>query len=279
MKLLPPFALFALACSGLATATVVNIDFATPNSSGYTGFGAAETTPGHTVWNTGAYSGSGNSITLLDLVDSAGSLTTVDFTLSGFQGSNAAGGGEMERASGYSELMTDYLQIDGGMDSSVPEFAVTATGKFSNLVVGASYDIYFYGQGSTFSPGAGAINRGQNSLFSVNGGAPLQTSWDGIAGGNGILTNGVEYVRFMNVVALNGGAEGGVINFTWANVVASGSYPNATQDLAPNGNATGNTASRYAALNAVQLVSVIPEPSGALLALLGMTGLLARRRR
>jgi MYXO-CTERM domain-containing protein len=41
----------------------------------------------------------------------------------------------------------------------------------------------------------------------------------------------------------------------------------------------GNGSSDYGALNGIQIVSVVPEPSAALLGLLGMVGLFRRRRR
>jgi hypothetical protein len=275
-----PFALAAVAFSGLATASVVNIDFATSTSGGYTGLAAAPDTAGAGAqWNLAAYAGSEGSLTLNDLVDSTGAPTFFDFTLSGIDTLNSEGSqnpsGEMERQGGYTGLMRDYIRVDGVNSGTV----AVATGKFSGLVVGASYDLYFYGQGELMAPGGSpTLNRGQNSLFTVNGNS-LQTSWDGTASGNGQLVEGIEYVKF-TAVAINGGLEGGVIHFNWSNVVATGATPNAATDLAPNGNTPpANTGSRYGALNGIQLVSVVPEPSSALLVLLGMSGLLVRRRR
>ncbi|RYD47031.1 MAG: hypothetical protein EOP83_28690, partial [Verrucomicrobiaceae bacterium] len=179
----------AIALPGLANATVINIDFATTNSGGYTGFGAAENTAGNTTWNTASYAaGSGGSITLSDLVDSANGATSVDFSLNGLQGSQNPAG-QMERSGGYSGLMRDYVRVDAG---TVAGTVATGNGSFSGLVVGASYDLYFYGQGENFNAGASLL-RGQNTLFTVNG-LSQQTSWDGNALGDGLLAEGVEYV-------------------------------------------------------------------------------------
>ena len=275
MKLL----LLALASAlpTLATATVVNIDLATDTSGGYTGFGAAETVSGHTTWNVAAYAGSSGSVALNDMVDSTGAPTLIDFSLTGLDGLDGEGAqnpsGEMERSGGYSGLMRDYVRVDGVSGGVV----ATASGTISGLVVGGSYDLYFYGQGELFSSGASLL-RGQNTLFTVNG-VSKQTSWDGAGvspnSGDGFLVEGIEYVKFTAV------AIGGVINFSFSNVVATGSTPNVATDLAPNQNTApgDNTGSRYGALNGIQIVSVVPEPSSALLGMLGLAGLLARRRR
>ncbi|MCW1923696.1 PEP-CTERM sorting domain-containing protein [Luteolibacter arcticus] len=273
MKLLP-LALAAAAFSNLATATVVNIDFTTTSGTGYTGLGASDIVDTGTTWNTAAYSGSGGSVTMTDMVDSSGAATLVDFTVSGIEGAQNPAG-SMERLGGFSNLMRDYIRIDAVTTGAV----LSVGGKFSGLVVGASYDLYFYGQGEHMAPGGPpSANYGQNSLFTVNG-TSKQTGWDGTANGDGSLDEGIEYVKF-TAIAINGGAEGGVINFNWANVVATGATPNVLADEATNGSTPpANTGSRFAALNGIQLVSIVPEPSSALLALLGMTGLLVRRRR
>ncbi len=279
MKILP-FALTAIAVPSLATASVVNVDLATSSSGGHTGLGAAPDLAGNTTWNTAVYNGSSGSLNVSDLVDSTGGATFVDFTLNGLDTLNGQGAqnpaGEMERSGGYSGLMRDYVRVDGVSAGIV----ATATGKFSGLVVGGTYDLYFYGQGEIMNPASAqpSLNRGQNSLFTVNG-VSQQTSWDGTSAGDGSLVEGIEFVKF-TAVAIDGGAEGGVINFFFSNVVATGSTPNVATDLAPNGNTPpANTGSRYGALNGIQLVSVVPEPSSALLGMLGMAGLLLRRRR
>ena len=103
MKLLP-LALTAAALSNLASATVVNIDFATATSGGYTGFGAAETVAGHTTWNVAAYAGSSGSVALADMVDSTGAPTFFDFSLTGLDTLLGEGAqnpaGEIERSGG-----------------------------------------------------------------------------------------------------------------------------------------------------------------------------------
>lgn len=280
MKFLP-FALVATAFSHhLATAAVVNIDFTSSVSSGYTGLGAAPDLAANTFWN--AATNSGSSVTVSDLRDSTNTPTLVDFSLSGIESSVNPSSSNMERSggtgTGYDPLMRDYLRIDSGDTSGV---VVSVNGTFSGLVVGGSYDLYFYGQGEIMgTSGAASIYRGQNSLFTVNG-ISKQTGWDGVASGNNVLTEGIEFVKFSATADSNG-----EINFQWANVVAANPNTGATgnvaanSDAAPNGQpASSNSNSRFAALNGVQLVSTVPEPSSALLGMLGMAGLLVRRRR
>ena len=55
------------------------------------------------------------------------------------------------------------------------------------------------------------MTRGLNSYFEVNG-VGKQTSWDGLAGGDGLLFEGIEYVKFTFVAGA-----GGVINFDFEN--------------------------------------------------------------
>ena len=267
-----PAVLTLAAMTGLASATVVNIDFgASPTTNVYVGQAAAADPAGGATatWNPLLdVSGTASS---LALKDSTNTTTGIGFTVSGIEGTVSAAPAENEQGGGYVSLMRDYIRIDGVTGGTV----VSTTGKFTGLTVGGTYELYFYGQGQNMSPlGSGSLLRGQNSLFTV-GGTSKQTSWDGIAGGNGILAEGVEYVKFSTIADING-----EISFAWANVVATGATPNVAVDLAPN-NATppSNTASRYGVLNAIQLVQVVPEPSTALLGILGALGLVVRRRR
>ena len=272
MNFLLPATLTLAAMTGLASATEVNIDFGSSLVTNvYSGQAAAPDPAGGATatWNPLLnVSGTASS---LDLDDSQGNSTGIGFTVSGIQGVVSQAPAENEQGGGYVSLMRDYIRIDGVTGGTV----VSTTGTFTGVVVGGTYELYFYGQGENMGPaGSGSLLRGQNSLFTI-GGTSKQTSWDGIAGGNGILTEGVEYVKFSTIADING-----EINFSWANVVATGATPNVAVDLAPNAaTPPSNTASRYSALNAIQLVQVVPEPSTALLSALGILGLIVRRRR
>lgn len=267
-----PAILTLAAMTGLASASVVNIDFGSSLTTNvYTGQAAAPDPAGGATatWNPLLnVSGTASS---LALKDSTNTTTGIGFTVSGIQGTVSSAPAENEQGGGYASLMRDYIRIDGVTGGTV----VSTSGKFTGLVVGGTYELYFYGQGENMAPaGAGSLLRGQNSLFTI-GGTSKQTSWDGIAGGNGVLTEGVEYVKFSTIADING-----EINFSWANVVATGATPNVLVDLAPNAaTPPSNTASRYGVLNALQLVYVVPEPSTALLGMFGCLGLLVRRRR
>jgi hypothetical protein len=272
MNIFPPAFLTLAAMTGLASATVVNIDFGTSLVTNvYVGQAAAADPAGcaTATWNPLLnVSGTASSVALKD---STNTTTGIGFTVSGIETTISAAPAENEQAGGYVSLMRDYIRIDGVAAGTV----VSTAGKFTGLTVGGTYDLYFYGQGQNMSPlGSGSLLRGQNSLFTI-GGTSKQTSWDGVGGGDGILTEGVEFVKFTSIADING-----EINFSWANVVATGATPNVATDLAPNNNTPPtNTASRYGALNAVQLVEVVPEPSTALLSALGILGLIVRRRR
>lgn len=254
------------ACSGLASATVVNIDFGLSLTTNVYGGLAAAPDPagGAAVWNPLLNVAGTASSSALD--DSTGTATGIGFSMTGITGSSSIAGSEGELAGGYLSLMRDYVYVDSANSSTI----ATASGSFTGLVVGGTYDIYFYGQGEFMSTTSGSGGfRGQNSYFEVNG-VGKQTSWDGVAGGDGSLLEGTEFVKF-TVVAADGGILGGVINFDLENVIPGG---NVVTDLAPSSTGTG---ARRGALNAIQLV-VVPEPSTALLGALGLLGLLVRRR-
>lgn len=265
---LPPILVLA-ALSSLASATVVNIDFNTGSSATYVGQAAAADPAGGATakWNPLVFAAGTNSSGAL--ADSTNTATGIQLSMSGVTGSQTFGSeAEVNPLGGYGSLMTDFVHVDSSVSTSV----ATATGSFTGLVVGATYDIYFYGQGQflSMSTGGGGF-RGQNSYFEI-GGSGQQTGWDGVVGGNGNLQVNVEFVKFTVMAADGGILLGGVINFDLENVVA-GSNVVTDSVTHPSGG------SRRGALNAIQLVQVVPEPSTALLSALGVIGLLVRRRR
>jgi hypothetical protein len=271
MKVLLPSLLALAAMSGIASATVVNIDFGT--TGGFTGLaGAPDPAGSGAVWNTLTTVAGSGVATSAFLNDSTGGSTSVGFQVSATSLANEnQSGGNGELSGTNLALMRDYLRISSGSGTTV----VQATGKFTGLVVGSSYELYFYGQGQFMEPTTGT-NRGQNSLFTV-GGISKQTGWDGTIGGDGFFTESVsnsqqgEFVKFSAVADING-----EISFLWANVVSTGSSPNVSQDYAPSSSVA--VGSQFAALNGVQLI-VVPEPSTFLLSAVGVFGLLFRRRR
>lgn len=199
---LPAILTFA-ALTGLASASVVNIDFNHLTSATYSGQAAASDLAGGgtAYWNPllRTVAGTASSVALQDSTNTA---TGVGFTLSGLTGSSSTiGEQEVSVGGGFRSLMRDYVSIDAG---STPGAVVTATGKFTGLVVGASYELYFYGQGSILGTVSGVpLNQGQNSLFTVDG-TSKQTEWDDVAGGNGSLAENIEYVKFLAVADING---------------------------------------------------------------------------
>ncbi len=272
MKFSLPSVLALAALSNLASGTVVNIDFNSSTSATYVGQAAAPDIAGGATATWNPLLNVAGTASSTNLNDSTGAATAVDFTLTGITGSISNATSESELAGGYLSLMRDFVYVDSANSTTI----ATATGSFSGLVVGATYDIYFYGQGQFMSTsttnGSPAGFRGQNSYFEVNG-TGKQTGWDGTVGGNGTLAENIEFVKF-TVIAADGGALGGVINFDLENVVP-GSGGNVTTDNAPSNTGLG---ARRGAINAIQLVYVVPEPSSALLGLLGAVGLLRRRR-
>lgn len=266
----PPhlISLVALAMVSAAHGVVVNIDFsALPTSADrYSGEAAAPDPAGSdALWNNIVEAAGSHSVSGLE--DSAGDTTTWDITLSGFLNTRKSASEQEVQdvwpgAASYKRLMEDYLLLDSGANSSV----TTATGQIAGLRAGWSYDLYFYGQGSDMI-GTDASSSGENSLFTVNS-ISQQTGWDGVEGGDRKLAEGIEYVKFTTVADGNGR-----INFTWSNVVAG---VNAETDKVVSNT---NSGSRYAALNGMQIVEGVPEPSTALLAIPGLAGLTLRRRR
>ncbi|WP_035605866.1 hypothetical protein [Haloferula sp. BvORR071] len=261
MRIAPLLATAFLAAAGLAGAQVINIDFDKAGSIvSYQGLAAASDPSGATaIWN--SVTAAGSSIAAVNLLDSDGQTTGVGLSL-GIDGSFLSTPGEQElgAASQFAGLMGDYVYLSSPTTTDI----VTKAGTITGLDAGKLYDVYLYGQGDKFSEIL--YSEGQNTLFTLNGIAK-QTSWDGIAGGNGVLTEGVEYVKYSVNADVNG-----EIAFIWQNVV-SGPGGNVTVD-------TDGANSRFAAINGIQIVDVaaVPEPGAALLGAAGLL-LLVRRRR
>jgi hypothetical protein len=269
--------IFAAASLGsMASASVVNIDFNRLQTGGiptatYVGLGAAPDNPANTTWNGLNRPTSGSGITGTSLLDSAGLVTSVSINIPPTIGQGSAIGDQ--ELGGvpltFDDLMFDSISIDSGAAGTL----VTKSGTIAGLAVGGTYEIYFYSQGDDNN--GNAANDGQNGLFAITStlggsvvGTAKQTGYDGVPGGNGILTENVEYVKFSATANSSG-----EIFFKWENVVPG---VNVATDNVPNNT---NTGSRFAVLNGIQIVQVVPEPSSALLALLGAFGLMARRRR
>jgi hypothetical protein len=259
MRITPRLAvIFLLAFTGLAASQVINVDFDEFNNvQTYQGLAAANDPSGATaLWN--RLTGSGTTtVSGNNLVDSDGQATNVGITF-GINGSFLSTPGQQQLGT-WQNLMQDYVFIS----ATTPQDVASNTGLIFGLDAGKLYDVYLYGQGNNFLE---AYSEGQNTLFTI-GTESKQTSWDGIEGGNGLLAEGVEYVKF-SVVA----SPSGQISFDWANVVA-GPGGNVLTDLDGHG-------SRFGVLNGIQIVDVtaVPEPTAALLGALSLLGLLRRRR-
>lgn len=289
-------------CCSTASAAVVNFDLnlrldnddhsnVVPDT--YVGLGAAPDAAGNTHWNSVRRTSSGNvsSAAAINsggsgggpIRDSSGMATSVDILLGSTTTANgettmgqqrSVGQQELGNSSAYEDLMGDFLQLDApGVD--VANRVGTIAGTINGLIAGNVYNIYFYGQHTTYGASPlGDSTSGANSFFAITGtlngsilGNGEQTGWDGANGGNGTFTEGDEYVKLTATANATG-----EIFFIWQNVVAG---VNVATDAATDG---GGLSSDLASLNGIQIESV-PEPSAALLGGLGILGLIIRRRR
>ncbi len=259
MKVLPSLATIVIALAAGVSGQVINIDFDESSvSSIYQGLAAApDPAGGGAVWNRVTGAGT-TTVTASNLTDSTGAASGVGIELQingsflGLPGQQELGGSGLA----YEDLMSDYVYLSSPSVSQV----VTKQGRIFGLAADQLYDVYLYAQGDDFTVD---FSPGQNTLFTF-GGVSKQTSWDGVAGGNGLLEEGIEYVRYSVFAdAL------GEIEFSYANVV-SGPGGNVATDL-------DGVNSRFAAINGIQIVAV-PEPAAVLSGALGFLLLLKRRR-
>lgn len=264
MRITPCLTALFAAFSGPLSAQVINIDFDESTTTAlYQGLAAApDPSGGAAVWNRMTRSGTNVTVSGANLIESDGDATGVGISVDiyrtylGVPPTQEVGG----VSQGYFDLMSDYVFLAAPSNSQV----VSLSGAITGLDPSKLYDIYLYGQGDDFleddSPG-------QNTLFSI-GGIFKQTSWDGIAGGDGLMEEGIEYVKFTVTPDSLGN-----IDFSYANVV-SGPGGNVATDL-------DGANSRFAVINAIQIVdvaAVVPEPSVTLLGAFGLLGMLRRRR-
>jgi hypothetical protein len=262
MKFLLHLVTTGLALSAAVSAQVINIDFDESSvSSIYQGLAAApDPAGGSAQWNRVTGSGT-TTITASNLTDSEGDSTGIGIEL-GINGSYLELAGQQEMGGSmeiYQDLMADYVFLSSPTNTQV----LSKSGRIFGLDPSKLYDVYLYAQGDDFTED---FSPGQNALFTING-LSKQTSWDGVAGGNGLLVEGIEYVRYS--VLANAQGE---IAFTYANVV-SGPGGNVVTDL-------DGVNSRFAGINGIQIVDValVPEPSAVLLGGVGLLGMLRRRR-
>ncbi|PAW73084.1 MAG: hypothetical protein B9S38_04540 [Verrucomicrobiia bacterium Tous-C4TDCM] len=262
MKFLLHLATTGLALSAAVSAQVINIDFdESSTTSIYQGLAAApDPAGGSAQWNRVTGSGT-TTITASNLTDSDGDSTGIGIEL-GINGSYLELAGQQEMGGiprTYEDLMSDYVFLSSPTNTQV----VSKSGRIFGLDPSKLYDVYLYAQGDDFNVD---FSPGQNALFTING-LSKQTSWDGVEGGNGLLVEGIEYVRYSVAASALG-----EIAFTYANVV-SGPGGNVVTDL-------DGINSRFAGINGIQIVDValVPEPSVVLLGGVGLLGLLRRRR-
>ena len=126
------------------------------------------------------------------------------------------------------------------------------TSTINGLIPGNSYDLYIYGQGDNFE--------GSNTFGGQNVGIRIgtdvrHTSYDGIPGGDGLLVEDIEYVKFTGIVADADGA----ITFEHFNpgVGIHGTDP-AFADSSTGSFDLDNQNSRFHAINGLQIVGDFP---------------------
>ncbi|QDU89228.1 hypothetical protein Pla175_26150 [Pirellulimonas nuda] len=190
-------AVAAICIGGLADAqTLVSIDF-DPNDAAQanvftgeaaaTGFGATQTWNG--VSHNQMQAGTGL------LVDSTNTLTGVSFqsVLANETGRGSGAFVNAQELGGvsqtYAALMGDYSYIRGTNG--------TRTVTISGLIPASTYDLYLYGQGDQTSQFSGFTIGAERKVTSYDPGAP--------AGNDGLLAEGIEYVKFTGVPATAAG--------------------------------------------------------------------------
>jgi hypothetical protein len=260
MRITPALAALFVAFAGPLAAQSISIDLdKDENFSLYFGLAAAPDPAGNAaIWNS-LYGSGTTTISKSGLVNSSNQVTGVGISL-GINGSYLSAPGQQENGGAglaYQSLMADYVYLSAATNAEV----VTKSGSITGLEPLKIYDIYLDAQGDNF---LGEYSDGQNALITING-VSKQTSWDGVLGGNGLLVEGIEYVKFTVSPSASG-----QVNFSYANVVTG---VNAANDL-------DGLNSRFAVLNAIQIVdlSLVPEPSVALLGTIGLLAMFRRRR-
>ena len=148
----------------------------------------------------------------------------------------------------HTELFADYVfsrALDSGADLQ--------TSTINGLIPGNSYDLYIYGQGDNFDLGFNTFG-GQNVGVRI-GTDVRHTSYDGIPGGDGLLVEDIEYVKFTGIVA----DADGVITFEHFNpgVGIHGTDP-AFADSSTGSFDLDNNNSRFHAMNGLQIVGDFP---------------------
>jgi len=224
-------------------AEVINVDFNSFSSSAaftYSGQGAVPDAAANTIWNATA----GGMPTPSGLLDSTGAATSVGLAIgapsafSSFQRSTRD-----HEITTHTELFEDYVSsraLDSGADLQ--------TSTINGLIPGNSYDLYIYGQGDNFE--SSSYGRGQNVGIRI-GTDVRHTSYDGVPGGDGLLVEDIEYVKFTGIVA----DADGVITFEHFNpgVGIHGTDP-AFADSSTGSFDLDNNNSRFHAMNGLQIV-------------------------
>ena len=236
-------------------AEVINVDFNRSSSSffTYSGLGAVPDAAANTIWNATV----GGMPTPSGLLDSTGAATSVGLAIgapSAFDSFSFGFGfgfpfpdGDHEITT-HTELFADYVfsrALDSGADLQ--------TSTINGLIPGNSYDLYIYGQGDNFDLGFNTFG-GQNVGVRI-GTDVRHTSYDGIPGGDGLLVEDIEYVKFTGIVA----DADGVITFEHFNpgVGIHGTDP-AFADSSTGSFDLDNNNSRFHAMNGLQIVGDFP---------------------
>lgn len=256
-------ATFFVSPSLLLAQDVLNVDFRSTRANdtvpAFVGEAAYLNDPADSaaIWND---IDSGTDPDLQNLVDSFGNASSVTLEIS----ANTAGPftDHQELQGGYFNLMHNYFAVRSA--NAATQTVIPAT--IGGLVPNSSYDLYFYGQGDQI---------GQNTGFRI-GDEVRQTSYDGVwdgtnQGGDGLLVEDVEYVKFTGITA----SAGGVINFDYFNLIAGGIVDTDTglddvsadengMVLNPENGALISAYDRHGGFNGFQIVGDIPPPITAL---------------